>query len=160
MKRIALLSIVGSLAASTLLAQSPRGEAKLTLAGKTVAVDYGRPSLRGRDMLSRIQVGQPWRMGADAPTTLKTEADLRFGPASVPRGDYILEATKVTEEAWQLEVLSADGERRQVAQIPLTAEKLDEKVEAFTIELKGRTGGGEFLMTWDTTALKAGFTAK
>lgn len=158
MKRIALLSIAVSLAAAPVLSQSPRGEATLTLAGKSLAIEYGRPSLRGRDMLSRIQVGQPWRMGADAATTLRTEADLAFGKVRVPKGNYVLEATKVTEEAWQLEVM--DGERKQLAQIPLTAVKLDEKVETFTIELTERKGGGEFVMMWDTIALKASFTAK
>ena len=78
LKRLALLAAAVVVAAPA-FAQNPRGEAKASVAGKTVAIDYGRPSLKGRDMLGQAQVGQSWRMGADAATGLKTEADLSFG---------------------------------------------------------------------------------
>ena len=46
---------------------------QVTLAGKSVSIDYGRPSLAGRDMIAQLQPGQSWRMGADSPTSLKSE---------------------------------------------------------------------------------------
>jgi hypothetical protein len=142
-----------------------RGKASATVAGKSVLIDYGRPSLKGRDMLAEAAIGQPWRMGADAPTTLRTDADLSFGSASVPVGEYILRATKVREGAWMLNVNKPDPENPQragekVADIPLTAASLPASVETFTIELSGSKDKGEFAMKWGTTALKASFTAK
>ena len=139
-------------------AQIARGEAKATMAGKSVSIEYGRPSLQGRDMMGKAEVGQPWRMGADAATALKTEADLDFSGVRVPKGDYVLTATKVDAEQWTLNVLGKDGAK--TAEIPLTSAKLPASVETFIIELKGEKDRGEFSMSWGTTAMKAPFTAK
>lgn len=156
-KRLVIVGSVLALAVTALAQVPERGEAKATLAGKSVAVEYGRPSLKGRDMLGQAEIGQPWRMGANAATTLKTEADLSFGGAKVPKGDYILTATKQAAGEWVLNVLGTD--RTKVADVPLTASKLDESVETFTIELKGEAEKGEFSMAWGDTVLKAPFTA-
>jgi len=62
---VRLTLAVSLLAVSSVSAQTnPRGEAKLELDGKAVTVEYGRPSLKGRDMLARAQPGQSWRLGA------------------------------------------------------------------------------------------------
>lgn len=140
-------------------AQNPRGEAKATLAGKAVAIEYGRPALKGRDMLGQAQVGQAWRMGADAATTLTTEADLAFGAAAVPKGKYVLTAKKVAEGQWSL-LVNKEDRSAVVAEVPLASSKLGESVEMLTIELRGEKGAGEFEMKWGTTALKAPFSAK
>ena len=104
---------------------NPRGEAKALVAGKEVAIDYGRPSLKGRDMLGQAQVGQAWRMGADAATGLKTDADLAFGSVNVPKGEYILTATKVAADEWHLNILSK-ADRSKVADVPLATSKTPE----------------------------------
>jgi hypothetical protein len=160
LKRIALASLSVALAVPAAAQMNPRGEAKATVAGKAVSVEYGRPSLKGRDMLGQAQVGQAWRMGADAATSLKTDADLAFGSVAVPKGEYILTATKVAADKWHLNVLAKGPDRAQVAEVPLTLSTLPQSVEAFTIALKGEKEKGEFEMHWGTTALKAAFTGK
>jgi hypothetical protein len=159
LKRLALLGAALSVAAPV-FAQNPRGEAKATVAGKAVAIDYGRPSLKGRDMLGQAQVGQSWRMGADTATGLKTEADLSFGDVKVPKGEYVLTATKVAADKWELNVLSKSEERTKVADVPLTVSKLDASVEQFTIDLKGDKDKGELKLLWGTTALGTSFTGQ
>jgi len=158
LKRTALAALA-LLVAAPVFAQNPRGEAKAMVAGKTVAIDYGRPSLKGRDMLAQAQVGQAWRLGADAATGLKTEAELSFGDVKVPKGEYVLTATKLASDQWQLNVLSKD-DRSKVADVPLMGSKLDASVEMFTIDIKGEKDKGELMLTWGTTVLKAPFTAK
>jgi hypothetical protein len=160
MKRFGLLSGALALAISAQAHGADRGEAKATVAGKVVSIDYGRPNLKGRDMMAQAEVGKPWRMGADGPTTLKTEADLSFGSTAVPKGEYVLTATKLGEDKWQLNVTKADKDRTKVAEVPLTPSKLPASVEALTIEVKGDKNKGEFSLSWGTTALKTDFSAK
>ena len=158
MKRIAFAAAAVAIAAPS-FAQTDRGEAKATVAGKVVTIDYGRPSLKGRDMLGQAQVGQAWRMGSGAATTLKTDADLTLAAVSVPKGEYILTATKTAEDAWLLNVL-AKADRAKVVDVPLAFSKGADSVEVFTVDLAAQGSKGELKLTWGTTALKAAFTAK
>ena len=159
MRRNALLMVVLAATAATLAHTADRGEAKATVAGKTIAIDYGRPNLKGRDMLAQAEVGKPWRLGADAATTLKTAADLKFGDLAVPKGDYVLTATKTAEGQWQLD-FAMGPDQKAVGSAPLTSQKLEGSVEMFTIELSGKGNDGEFQMKWGPTALKTAFTGK
>ena len=158
MKRRALLVLLSAVAIPALAHGADRGAAKATVAGKTVAIDYGRPSLKGRDMLGQAEVGKAWRMGADDATTLKTDADLSFGGTPVPKGEYVLTATKLAEGQWQLNV--ATKERAKVADVPLETAKLPASVETLTIELTGSKDKGTFTMSWGELALKTAFTGK
>ena len=144
-------------AASAAAQMNPRGAAKATLGGKTISIDYGRPSLKGRDMLGKAAVGQEWRMGADGATTLTTAATLDFGSAQVPPGDYVLRARKVSDTDW---VLKFEKDEKPVAEVPLQASTLAQSVETFTIDLAEEKGKGVFRMSWGTRALAAPFTAK
>ena len=147
-------------ASQTLVLAAERGLAKAQVAGKTVAIDYGRPELKGRDMLGQAEVGKAWRLGADGATTLKTEVDLKFGALAVAKGDYVLTATKVAEGQWQLNVTKAGEDKTLLGSVPLTPQKIESSVEMFTIELSGQGSDGEFLMKWGTTGLKAAFTGR
>jgi hypothetical protein len=159
MKKIALTAALLAVALPALAHGAERGEAKAVVAGKAVSIDYGRPLLKGRDMLAQAEVGKPWRMGADAATTLKTEADLTFGTLALPKGDYVLTATKVAEDKWQVDFAKA-ADKAAVGSTPLTSSKIDPSVETFTIELSAKETAGELVMKWGTTALKTGFTGK
>jgi hypothetical protein len=159
LKHFLLAAAVVALAAPAFPQANPRGEAEAEVSGKAISIEYGRPSLKGRDMLAQAQVGRAWRMGADAATTLTTEADLAFGDVAVPKGTYVLTATKLETDKWQLNVLSRD-DRSKVADVPLTPSKVDEEVETFTIKLMGEGEKGKLKMVWGQTALHAAFTAK
>ena len=156
--RTALAVAAAMLAAPMVFAQAnPRGEAKVKLAGKDVSVEYGRPSLKGRDMLGQASVGMTWRLGADGATTLKTAADLSFGGKEVAAGEYVLKAKKVAATQWHLLVTTDDT---TVAEVPLAASELSESVEMFTIDLSGNDSAGRFELKWGETALGADFSAQ
>jgi hypothetical protein len=144
-----------------LAAQDGRGEAKAAFAGKKVEIEYGRPTLRGRDMLGLAKVGDQWRMGSNDPTRLSTEADLAFGALTIPAGKYILKATRTSAEAWTMNVTK--GAAETVVDIPLTTAALPESVEAFTIKLtpdEKDKSRGVLELQWGKTALRAPFTVK
>ena len=159
MKFMHKATLLAALAATAVVAQEQRGEAKATIASKSVAVEYGRPVLAGRDMLGQAKAGTPWRMGAGSPTSLKTEADLTFGAATLPKGSYILTAVKNDKGDWT--VIATNPETKaKVAEVPLTSTTLKAPVEQFTIEVTGKGNAGEFAMMWGTAKMAAPFTAK
>ena len=160
MKFIQKTAFLAALTASVAVAQEPpRGEAKTTVAGKAVTVDYGRPSLAGRDMLGQAKPGTPWRMGSGSPTSLKTDADLSFGSVALAKGTYSLTAVKDDKGGWTMIASTPDG-KTKIAEAPLTSSTLKDPVEQFTIALTGKGNAGEFVMTWGTAKMAAAFTAK
>jgi hypothetical protein len=78
----------------------------------------------------------------------------------VPKGTYLLTATKLSADKWQLNVATNDAEKKKVAELPLSASKLATSVEEFTIDLTGAKDRGELTLSWGTTALKGAFTGK
>ena len=140
-----------------------RGTTEITLGGKPVSIDYGRPTLRGRDPNQLIGVGHVWRLGMNQATTLTTEGDLKFGDLDVPQGSYSLFAKKTGVEAWDLIINTQTGQwgtqrdaSKDLGSIPLTVEEGTESVEQFTIEL---LPGGEFSLSWGTLRVSTSFTA-
>ncbi|MEO8500130.1 MAG: DUF2911 domain-containing protein [Vicinamibacteria bacterium] len=159
MKFIKKAALAAALVASVAVAQEQRGEAKATVAGKAVAVEYGRPSLAGRDMLGQAKAGMPWRMGSGSPTSLKTDADLMFGSVALPKGSYVLTAVKDDKGAWT--VIATDPDTKaKAAEVLLKSTTLKDPVEQFTIELTGKGNAGEFAMMWGTAKMATAFSAK
>lgn len=145
-------------------AQGNRGKAELKVSGGSITVDYGRPSLQGRDMLSKLQDGQFWRMGMNQSTTFTTPADLTFGSTKIDKGSYSLWLLKSGSD-YQLVFNSQTGQwgtqhdpSKDVAKVSLKDESLPNSVETFTIDLKSASGGGVFQMEWGKMKLSAPFT--
>lgn len=158
-----------ALATSALAQANPRGTATVTLSGKTVSVEYGRPSLKGRsvaDLLGRLNPGSFWRLGADKSTTFSTETDLAFGGVTVPKGTYSLWA-KRSESGWNLVFNKQHGQwgtqhdaAQDFATAPLSEEKASESAEMLAISLAQAGSGGALAIHWGEMKLSAGFTAK
>lgn len=146
---------------------NPRGEATLTLSGKTISIDYGRPSLKGRtveDMLGKLPAGQVWRLGADSSTTFKTSGDLKFGSVTVPKGIYSLWARKNADNSWDLVFNKQHGQwgtmhnaKLDLYSVPLKEEKGAKSAEMVTITLEQENGAGEFSVNWGEMELTTAF---
>ncbi len=144
-------------------AQSARGKAELKAAESAITVDYGRPSLNGRDMLAQLQDGAFWRMGMNEAAVLKTPADLRFGSVAIAKGAYSLWLKK-TGGAFELVFNSQTGQwgtrhdaTKDVASVKLATEPLGSPIETFTMDLAPAPKGGTLSLSWGATKLHAGF---
>src|SRR5437588_1369523 len=82
----------------------------LNLAGPArIAIDYGQPHLRGRNVIGMPGVvpwDSAWRTGANMATQLSTEVDLTIGNTFIPRGVYTLFSLP-TRNGWKL-IVSKD----------------------------------------------------
>jgi hypothetical protein len=102
---LAALSLAGAASA-----QTPRGAVATTLGGKKVAVDYGRPSLKGRTidaLLKQLPPERTWRAGDGEVTTFSTEGDLTVGGKALKAGKYSLYVHAPESGKWAL-VLNSD----------------------------------------------------
>ena len=138
-----------------------RGQAKVTIDKAQVSIDYGRPALKGRDMLKKISLGQLWRIGADVPTTIESNVDLDFGGARVPQGKHILLARLVEPGKWTLVVSSKSvfnyEPSAKLAEVPLELREESDPVEELTIKLSNSGGRGVIEIAWGTSRLVASF---
>ena len=160
--QVLLVSTVLLLSGSSLLAED-RATTEITLGGHSVSIDYGRPTLRGRDPNQLIGVGHVWRLGMNQATTLATAGALKFGALDVPPGSYSLFAKKTGAETWDLIINTQTGQwgtqrdaSKDLGSVLLIVEEGTESVEQFTIELLPE---GKFSMSWGTLRVSASFTA-
>jgi hypothetical protein len=135
-------------------AQTERGKAEMKAGSGSITVDYGRPSLQGRDPLALQKEGSSWRMGKDAATTLSTPVDLTFGATKIAKGSYTLQLFRASADAYEIVFTPKEGEAIKVAVKKMAGPN---SVEVFTIELVSAPKGGSFVMTWGTARLTADF---
>lgn len=149
---------------------NPRGTSTLSINGKTVSVEYGRPSLKGRttdELLGRLGPGGVWRLGADTSTTFKTEIDLAFGAVTVPAGEYSLFMQRQSDNSWKLVFNKQHGQwgtqhdaSQDLASAPLKEAKAGKPVEMVTLTLAKAGSGGTLTIQWGTLEAAASFAAK
>jgi hypothetical protein len=83
----------------------PRETITAALNGKTILINYGRPSLEGRavnDLLKKLPGDRMWRIGGNQVTTLTAEADIVVGGKVVPAGKYSIYVYVPESGDWQL----------------------------------------------------------
>jgi len=156
-------------ATTTVTLAPPRG-----VAGEpaTIAVDYGQPHLRGRQLNtdSLVPYDTPWRTGANDVTTLTTGVDLTVGGLSLAKGKYVL-YTLPSRSGWKLIVQRSAGQSateydpaHDVGRVDLRQQRLTTPVESLSIWLIPSTqpgpARGELRLAWGTVALSTDWSAK
>ena len=137
-----------------------------------ISLDYGQPHLRGRVMHtdSLLPYDKPWRMGANAPTTLTTDVGLVLGGTSLPAGKYVLYAVP-SRAGWKLIVQRSAGQSAMeyvaasdLARVDLQLTTLAAPIESLTMWLiPARESGlphGEFRFAWGTEQLSVNWSVK
>jgi len=151
-----------------ILVASPRDSAVLQLGAARIAVDYGRPSMRGRSIFGGVvPYGKVWRTGANEATALTTTADLLLGGKALPRGSYTLYTIPGSRE-WTIIISKQTGQwgtvfsaKNDLFRTKAKRTATRSTTEKLTVELRS-TGptAGELRITWERTLVRIPFTLK
>jgi hypothetical protein len=126
MKRLLLCTGI-LFAATTLFAQagappkvqkSPDAKETATIGGKAIAIAYASPRVNGRQgkiftkdgLIGHDPTYPVWRAGANAATTLTTDAGLKIGKLVAPKGTYTLYVDITDPAHWVLVVNKQTGQ--------------------------------------------------
>ena len=140
---------------------SPPGSAECQFAsGKTVHIDYSRPSVKGRKIYGGlVPYDREWRTGANEATTFVPNTNVDVGGAKIPAGNYTL-FTIPSHNEWTLIISKKTGEwgipypgkSDDLARVPMRSEELSTPVEEFTISFERTAPEACTLrMDWETT---------
>jgi Protein of unknown function (DUF2911) len=140
---------------------SPPGSAECQFAdGKTVHIDYSRPSVKGRKIFGElVPYAQEWRAGANEATTFVPNTTVEIAGTKVPAGPYTL-FTVPSQKQWTLIISKKTGEwgtpypgkSEDLARVPMRSEELSTPVEQFTISFERTSPEACTLrMDWETT---------
>lgn len=141
---------------------SPHVRTEWTIDGASLAIEYGRPFLKGRPNDVVMPPGREWRAGADEATTLRSDRPLTFGTLAVPAGTHTINT--VPGETWQLVVIKGVPKwgipytpGQDLGRVPMTLTKLGKPVEQLTISLDDTPAGGTLRIEWGTVSARANF---
>jgi hypothetical protein len=138
---------------------SPPATADVTLNGKSVAIKYNSPRLKGRTVGGEVApYGEVWRTGANPATTLITATNLKIGTLDVPAGTYTL-FTLPNKDQWLFIVSKKTGEwgipypeGNDLGRTPMTGKTLPASQENMSISFDDTKGSStELHVKWGTT---------
>ena len=147
---------------------SPRDTVRATIGSAHLVVDYGRPHKRGREIFGGVVPwNQVWRTGANAATGFTTDADIKVGGATIPKGSYTI-WTLPSPSGAKLIVNSQTGQwgteydsTKDLARLDLAADQLAQPVEVFTIGIDSQGDrGGVLKLQWDRTQYSLPFSVQ
>ena len=136
--------------------------------GKTIAVKYSSPRMRGRKIYGDlVPYGEVWRAGANEATALATNVGLMVGGKPVPAGRYTL-FTLPTSGKWTLIISKATGEwgipypraSHDFLRADMKVSKLSKPAEDFTIEFEQTGTACTMNLDWETTRASIEMTEK
>jgi hypothetical protein len=136
--------------------------------GKTIAVIYSSPRMRGRKIFGDlVPFGEVWRAGADEATSFVTNVDLVAAGKNIPAGRYTL-FTLPTPSKWTLIVskqigewgIPYPGERYDFTRAEMKVSKLPSPLENFTISFDSAGTTCTMKLDWETTRASIEMTEK
>lgn len=152
---------------STIMLMRAEGDTDTTT--RVIRLDWGQPHLRGRALHndSLVPLGQVWRTGANATTTLQTDFMMMFGGAHLPAGRYAV-FTLPEQGGWQLILQRDVGQTiadydaaKDVVRVPMRHRALGSPVESLTMSLIPAMSGlrGELRISWGVHELTTEWSA-
>jgi hypothetical protein len=145
---------------------SPPAQAQCSFSdGKTIAVDYSSPRMKGRKIFGDlVPYGEVWRTGANEATTFVTTANLTVGGKSVPAGNYTI-FTVPNPDKWTLIVNKKTGEwgipykyeSDELVRVDMKVSPTSSPVENFTIAFDQAGSACTLNLSWENTKASVQF---
>ena len=145
---------------------SPHVKAEWTVDGAAIAIEYGRPYLKGRAESQMMPAGQPWRTGADQATVITSSLALTFGSAKLEANTPYTINTVPGEKEWQVLFgkLAKPGQwgvpyqqALEVAKAPMQLGKASKPAEQVTISIDDTPAGATLRVEWGTVSATTPF---
>ena len=172
-KRIASLTLLILIFTTLGLAQrdksqrpSPPAQAQCSFSdGKTIAVDYSSPRMKGRKIFGDlVPYGEVWRTGANEATTFVTTTNLTIAGKTVPAGNYTI-FTVPNPDKWTLIVNKKTGEwgipykyeSDELARVDMKVSPTPSPVENFTIAFDQSGSACTLNLSWENTKASVQF---
>jgi hypothetical protein len=170
-KKVSIVTVV-LFVSLTAVAQGNRGTADVTIKGKKISVDYGRPPLANHSV-SELPVGGVWRVGMNEATRIETAADLGVGTGTVKAGKYTLWVKRTGDDSWVLAFHpKTEGNNGKplwgappqtsgfIAEAPLKHSKAKDSADLVTIKLANAKGKAAFSVQWGADVLSTSLDVK
>ena len=136
---------------------SPRKEMRGKIGDALITINYGSPSVKGREVWGGlVPYGKVWRTGANQATSFTVSQDVEIGGGKLPAGTYglftIPESGKCTvifnenSEQWGSGSYE-DG--KDVLRVEVATKELPEASETMEFKVEGE----EILLMWDKLAV-------
>ncbi len=142
---------------------SPYDSANIAVGDGAATICYGRPSLRGREMIGgeAVPYGKLWRTGANEPTIVHLNVPARIAGLPVEPGSYSLYTIPQPGDEWTLIINRSTSQwghesrytpevsAQELGRAQVPAEAIEETVEQLTIRPAAERAGA--LLEWQNT---------
>lgn len=129
--------------------------------GATIKINYSRPSLRGRELITLVPLDEVWRTGANEATTFEVDRDVKINGKDLKAGKYSLytipgevESTIIFNKTWNQWGTQHKPED-DVLKVQTSTKMGNPEVETFTISADQK---GQVKLAWGDAIL--GFEVK
>ncbi len=128
-------------------AESPRKNTEGKIGAATISVNYGSPSVKGREIWGKlVKYNKVWRTGANECTVFKTDKDLVIEGKKLPAGEYGFFTIPSEKGKWTL-IFNSDSkqwgaydykDKKDVLRIDVTPQEVENTEElAFSVNSDG-----------------------
>lgn len=125
---------------------SPRKVMKGQIGNTMISVNYGSPSVKGRNLWGGlVPYDQVWRAGANEATTIEISTDVTLGEKTLPKGEYGFFVYPKEDGAWEIifnEVADQWGaydydQSKDVIRVMATPTMVEESSETMDFMIEG-----------------------
>jgi hypothetical protein len=149
--------------------KSPRLSTMAMVGDNHVHVDYGSPSVRGRQIWNGlVAYDQVWATGAHKATWIEFSRDVTIDGKQVPKGKYGFftipgpkEWTLIVSKDWDMHLADDYRPEQDVVRVKVKPELLDAVTEALTYAVvpEGKNNG-KITMSWEKLSVSLPFRNK